>query len=105
MKYIKLNSQEYKELGTYKKDEILTSMAQIEEYFGDIHYYYEDDYPDDKDKTLSCIGLQNENTGNYTIIWLMDSEKIVDYLEITYFSVYYDDIQDFKYLKDLLEIW
>lgn len=106
--YLKLNQEEYKEIGSCKLGEIFTNITCIEERIGDMFYYFEENYPDDDKKTSVCIGFKNKNTGKVILLWDYKVwnyyNELIDPFESIDFSVYYEDETDYEHFKDILEI-
>jgi hypothetical protein len=94
-------------VGSYKKDSIYTTIQKIKDCFGEPFYYEDENYPNDPIKTTVSIMLYNPDNHNIISLWDYkvwdhDNDEI-DFDQEIEFSVYYDDIEDFKRIKNLLK--
>jgi len=104
-KFLRLLTNQYK--GGHRMTFIYTTLNRLEDLFGEAHYHYEDDFPDDTNKVSVCFGLINQFTNKVVYIWSFKiwhyNDVEIDKTEFVEFSAYYENKSDLDLIEKLLQ--
>ena len=85
--------------GAFAKAFLKATLNELEFSFGDAHYHYDANFPDDNDKCSVCFGFINPETGRSVSIWSFKiwhyQGKAIDHTESVVFSAHYEDEGDY----------